>query len=145
MRERNENITYVTRKDKELILDDKKQTFLANYYDPKSETYANAYQSAIAAGYTHHYARTIMSPAVNNTWVKPENYYKNTTLTQDHIVRSAEHLALRATKEETKLQALQFLAKIHGMLVEKKISATVNIEDLLNDTRPTETNTDNQG
>jgi len=121
-------------RNKELILDKKKTDFLAFYYDPNSETYANAYQSALKAGFTHHYAKTIMSPAVGNTWVKIENYYQNTTLTVQHIIQSAENLALRAKKEETRLKALDFLARIHGMMVEKKITATVNIEELLNDT-----------
>jgi len=116
----------------ELILDPKKQAFLAAYYDPTSEYYANAYRSALHAGFSESYARCLTAPAMNNTWIKAENYYKNTKLTPEHIVKSAENLALRGKKEETKLKALDFLAKIHGMMVEKKITATVNIEELLN-------------
>lgn len=116
----------------ELILDPKKQKFLEAYYSPESETYANAYRSALAAGFSPSYAKVIMSPSYNNTWVKIENFQKQTSLTPAHIVKSAEKLALRGKKEDTQLKAIEFLAKIHGMLVEKKITANVNIEELLN-------------
>lgn len=35
------------------------QTFLANYLDPKSETWSNAYQSALRAGYSEEYAKNM--------------------------------------------------------------------------------------
>ena len=35
--------------------------FLKNYNDPKSETFSNALQSALKAGYSQEYAETIMS------------------------------------------------------------------------------------
>ena len=107
----------------ELILDPKKQKFLENYYSPESDTYANAYRSALNAGFSPSYAKVVMSPAFNNTWVKIENFQKQTSLTPAHIVKSAEKLALRGKKEDTQLKAIEFLAKIHGMLVEKKITA----------------------
>lgn len=41
--------------------DPRQQLFLANYLDPKSETFSNAYQSAIKAGYSEEYAEVILS------------------------------------------------------------------------------------
>lgn len=41
--------------------DPRQSLFLANYLDPKSETFANAYQSAIKAGYEHEYAKVILN------------------------------------------------------------------------------------
>jgi phage terminase small subunit len=39
---------------------DPRQTlFLTNYLDPKSETFSNAYQSAVKAGYSEEYATNI--------------------------------------------------------------------------------------
>ena len=35
--------------------------FLKNYLDPKSNTFSNAYQSAIQAGFSEEYAKTIIS------------------------------------------------------------------------------------
>lgn len=43
------------------VLDPRQTSFLANYLDPKSETYSNALQSALKAGYTQEYAENITS------------------------------------------------------------------------------------
>lgn len=48
---------------------DPRQTEFARYYtDPKSPTFANAYQTALKVGYGEDYARTIIS--VGSQWVK---------------------------------------------------------------------------
>lgn len=41
--------------------DPRQALFLAGYLDPKSETFSNAYQSALAAGYEEEYAKVILS------------------------------------------------------------------------------------
>lgn len=41
------------------VLDPRKADFLTGYIDPKSPTYCNAFQSAIAAGYSKEYAQNI--------------------------------------------------------------------------------------
>lgn len=41
--------------------DPRQSLFLAYYLDPKSETFSNAYQSALRAGYEEEYAKTILS------------------------------------------------------------------------------------
>jgi len=41
--------------------DPRQSLFLAGYLDPKSKTFSNAYQSAIAAGYEEEYAKTILN------------------------------------------------------------------------------------
>ena len=41
--------------------DPRQVIFLKNYLDPKSDKFANSYQSAIGAGYEHEYAKTILS------------------------------------------------------------------------------------
>ena len=112
--------------------DPKKQDFLHRYYNPSSETYANAYQSALAAGYSENYSKQIVS--VGSRWVKIGNYVDATNLTPEHIIKSAERIALKPdTKDSDKLKSLEFLAKTHGMLVDKKIVAHTNIEDWLNE------------
>lgn len=40
--------------------DPRQQLFLANYIDPKSKTFSNAYQSAVEAGYEEEYAKVIL-------------------------------------------------------------------------------------
>jgi phage terminase small subunit len=41
--------------------DPRQSLFLANYLDPKSATFSNAYQSAIKAGYEDEYAKVILN------------------------------------------------------------------------------------
>lgn len=48
-----------TKDDSGLILDIRQHKCWANYVNPKSPTFANGYKSALKAGYTHDYARTI--------------------------------------------------------------------------------------
>jgi hypothetical protein len=112
-------------------LDPKKQAFLANYYDPESETYANGYRSALKAGYSEGYSKNLVTE--NPRWIKIGNYLNSTNMTPEHIVKSAEKLALMAHKDADKMKAIEFLAKTHGMLVEKKIVAHANIESFLDE------------
>lgn len=42
-------------------VDPRQALFLKNYLDPKSTTFSNAYQSAIAAGYAEEYAKNILN------------------------------------------------------------------------------------
>lgn len=41
--------------------DPRQQLFLAHYLDPKSDTFSNALQSGLKAGYTEEYSKTIVS------------------------------------------------------------------------------------
>lgn len=60
-----------------LDLTPQQQNFLAYYTDPKSETFANAYRSAIKAGYGEHYASDITTK--NLKWLE-ENVAKSKRL-----------------------------------------------------------------
>jgi hypothetical protein len=42
-----------------MILNSQQETFLKNYIDPSSETWSNAVQSALKAGYSEEYANNI--------------------------------------------------------------------------------------
>ena len=44
--------------------DPRQSLFLSYYIDPKSETFSNAYKSALKAGYEEEYAKTILSQDV---------------------------------------------------------------------------------
>lgn len=112
-----------------IFLDPKKQDFLEKYYNPESETYANGFRSAIAAGYSESYAKNLITE--NPRWIKIGNYLNSTNMTPEHIVKSAEKLALMAHKDADKMKAIEFLAKVQGMLVEKKLVAHTNIESFL--------------
>lgn len=57
--------------------DPRQQTFLSYYLDPKSETWGNAYKSAIKAKYSKDYAESI---TVQNDWLQ-ENLEDSKLLT----------------------------------------------------------------
>jgi hypothetical protein len=118
--------------ERELKIDPRKRALLKYYYDPDSDTYSNLLRSALKAGYRESYARS-MSHKSKNKWIDIENYEERTSMTADHITSSFENIALKSVKEENRLKALEMLAKLKGMMIEKKITATVNIEDILSD------------
>lgn len=61
---------------------DPRQTlFLANYLDPKSPTFSNAFQSALKAGYEEEYAKAILSKELD--WLAE---YVN----DDYLVQKAQ-------------------------------------------------------
>jgi hypothetical protein len=53
------------------VLDPRQIEFLKNYLNPKSDTFANAYQSAIKVGYSDNYSKQIMD--VENEWITENN------------------------------------------------------------------------
>lgn len=106
----------------------KQEKFLEYYFDPTSSTFANTYQSAMKAGYSDSYARTLSAPAVNNMWLQQSN---KRSLTPTHITGLVEEIATSNARPGDKLRALELLAKLHGMIVDKSLTATVNIETAL--------------
>jgi len=57
-------VPYVPPKeDKPAPLDPQREAFLAAYNNPESETFGNCYKSALLAGYSESYSRTITSQA----------------------------------------------------------------------------------
>ena len=113
--------------------DPKKQRWLEYYYNPNSETYSNAYRSGIKAGFSESYSRSLKSPSMNHKWTAIDNYTDRQSMQPEHIISSYEKIILQSPKEENQLKALEMLAKIKGMLVDKKLIATTTIEDVLND------------
>lgn len=101
--------------------------FMANWLDPDSPTFANAYQSALNSGYSDSYAQQISSPAINNKWI--QEYTKRFDMQQQHIIAKIQELAIDAPQsrspDDTRLSALELLSKIHKLVDSK--GTTVNI------------------
>lgn len=114
-------------------LDPQKQKFLDAYYNPSSPTFANTYRSALKSGYSESYAKRMKSPAAGNQWISMENYLGRTEMTPEHIVSSIERVALKGMQDKDKLRALELLAKLRGLIVEKSVVGHVNIEKALKD------------
>lgn len=66
------------------IADPRQSLFKEYYLDPKSETFSNAYQSAIKAGYEESYAERITSNAQGNDWYSE-------TIRDHEMLRKAEN------------------------------------------------------
>jgi hypothetical protein len=61
--------------------DPRQSLFLSYYIDPKSETFSNAYQSALKAGYEEEYASTILNQDL--AWLSE-------SLSDSHLLQKAE-------------------------------------------------------
>jgi hypothetical protein len=112
-------------------LDARQEMFLSYYLDPYSSTFANAYQSALQAGYNKHYSRNITSKGVN--WLS--DYVDKSELKLDHINRTLTELASFSRQvdskspDDTRIKALELLSKLNGLLVERKqVQSVVKVE-----------------
>lgn len=109
------------------------EKFLLLYLDPKSSTFANPYTSAMEAGYSETYAKVIAAPSVNRVWIQEARDIIK--LGPEHIIQALQDEALNHSdnRGSDRIRALELLAKISGMFVERKIVGHVNIEDALRD------------
>lgn len=102
-------------------------TFMAAWITPGSPTFGNAYNSAIHAGYSPHYATKITAPTTLNEWIG--EYRRKLEFTPEHITQGIQQLAIRAndsrSPDDTRLKAYETLARLHGMLDSK--ANTVNV------------------
>lgn len=128
-----DKLTKQQKKLENILNDPQKQAFLEGYYNPVSDTFGNKYRSALNAGYSESYARIIGNPSINTNWIKLENYAGASNLSEEHVVKAIERVALRGQKDSDKIAALKLLSQLKGMLVEKSLVGHVNYEDLIND------------
>lgn len=105
--------------------------WLEAYMNPRSDTYANAYESAIQAGYSHHYARQIMSNSLALQWVQSAKSIMRSMNTA-HLTSQLEEI-INNPHEQTKdrLTAIKMLGTDQGMFVQKNITAHVGLEEAL--------------
>jgi len=111
------------------------EKYLVLFLDPSSPTFGNSYQSAMEAGFTESYSRIIATPSVGRVWIKEAGELINLVkLGPEHIAAKLQQAALDDTnKTADQLRALELLAKLQGLFVEKSQSVNVNIEAALKD------------
>lgn len=110
----------------------RQQDWLLYYLDPShKDTWGNAYQSAIKAGYSESYARNIMSPSLALQWVQQaKNIIR---LNPEHLKFAlAEIIGNKYEKASDRIAAIKLLGVDQGMFVQKQVVGHVNIEDALN-------------
>lgn len=92
----------------------KQRMFVELWLSPSSNTFGNAYQSAIESGYSSHYSKVITARHTGLEWVR-EARRNLTSLQPEHIVQQLQDIAINSSQTSVKLTALDKLAKIHGM------------------------------
>ncbi len=94
----------------------KQRAFLSNWLTPASETYGNAYKSALQAGYRPGYAINILNESPK--WLL--SFTDRLDFTVEHIKAGIQGLALAApnsrSPDDTRLKAYELLAKNAGMI-----------------------------
>ena len=104
----------------------KHNLFMDRWLSPSSETYGNAYKSALNAGFSRTYSLNIVNQAPK--WIS--EYLEKLDLTPEHIKQGLQSLAQAApnskSPDDTRLKAYEILAKVSGM-IDNKQSTTVNI------------------
>lgn len=111
----------------------RQQDWLKYYMDPKEEeTWGNAYQSALKAGYSETYARNIMNPSLALQWVQQA---KNIVrLNPEHLKMSlVQIISNKFAKDSDKIAAIKLLGVDQGMFVQKQVIGITNIEQALNE------------
>lgn len=94
--------------------------FVELWLTPGSETFGNAYQSALKAGFTHEYAKVITSDAQGLEWVQAAKK-RLITLEPSHTIKALEHMALHSSQDRDKIKALELVGKIQGLFVDRSI------------------------
>lgn len=108
----------------------RQRLFLEYWITPSSETFGNAYKSAIKVGFSNNYALNITAAAPQ--WLV-ENV-EGLNLTTEHIKQGLYELATKTydpvdsrSPADTRLKAYETLAKISGMIDNKNSTVNVNV------------------
>ena len=106
--------------------------FLRYYLEPGQETWGNAYQAAVKAGYSESYASSIIKLAPQ--WIQQaQNVVK---LQPEHLKQALADIAnSKYEKASDRIQAIKLLGLDQGMFVQKQLVGHVNIEQALNELR----------
>ena len=117
---------------KKLSLSPRQEKFVDYYFNPTNKkTFANGYQSALAAGYSKTYAEQIL---VDNPWLERAKQSIR-RFEPEHIIQGIQIEATnyKDNKGSERLKAFELLAKMQGMLVEKSMVAHVNVEQAISE------------
>lgn len=87
-----------------------------NYFNPKNrETFGNLYQSAVNAGYSKAYAKSIVR---DTEWIQDLKMQLQ-TYGPDHIYRGFQEIAKDGKRDVDKLRALELMGKAQGMFIDR--------------------------
>ncbi len=110
--------------------------FMTRWISPSSQTFGNAFQSALLAGYSEKYANQIAAPSIANKW--KQEYTNRLVLSEDHIIAALSDIAIGRNLDsrspaDTQVKALEIMGKIKGMIDNGKGQTTnVLVQPILN-------------
>jgi hypothetical protein len=110
--------------------------FMEYWLTPSSETFANAYKSALKAGYSPYYATRITAGAVGNKWL--EVYVRRASMSEEHVMQGLVDLYSNPksynnsrSPADTRVKVLELLAKITGILDGDKHTTNIIVQPIL--------------
>jgi len=117
------------------IITPKQMMFVENWLTPNSPTFGNAYQSARSAGFSHQHSAHITTEAFNLEWVN-EAKRRLIRFNPEHIVQKLQDMT-NASKDSDKIRALELLARVNGMFIDRSIVANIDVKFTNDIPRPT--------
>lgn len=113
------------------VASEKQIKWLTYYMNPREDTYANAYEAALKAGYSPTYSKTIMNPSLALQWVKSAKTIMR-SMNTEHLRSILEDIAQSdLEKTSDRIQAVKLLGLDKGMFVQKQAIAHVGLEQVL--------------
>lgn len=109
----------------------KQRTAIDYWINPTSETFGNAYQSFLKAGFTNTYSKNVIHLAPK--WLS--EYIDRIELTDDHIKQGIQGIAINApdsrSPDDTRLKAYETLARIKGIIDNKQSTNVTLVQPIL--------------
>lgn len=115
----------------QFVSDPRQEAFKAAYYDPSSRTYSNAFQSALAVGYSESTAKDLLHnrPAwLSEKWGEERVFEPEDLLRKLSAIIEDSDVSTR-----DKLKAIELMMKNRGMLKDRLIMdhRLLNIQSVL--------------
>lgn len=107
----------ITRQTNQHIADPRQEAFKKAYYDPDSRTYSNAYQSALAVGYSESTAKDLLHN--RPSWLS-EKWGEDKIFEADDLLRKlSDIIEDQSVTTRDKLKAIELMMKNKGMLKDR--------------------------
>ena len=100
----------------------RQRKFIQLWLNPNSDTFNNAYLSAIEAGFSKATARNITGNARGLQWIQDAKQLYAATMSPEHIYAGIQDIAINTRSDRDKLQAYALLGKYNGLEVSRSIN-----------------------
>jgi hypothetical protein len=120
---------------KKIKLTKRQYEFVKLWLDPTNkETYANAYKSALNAGFSPSYSKIITADSLKLPWIQ-EAKKQLAAYEPEHIYRGFQDIAQHGKQDRDRLKALELMGKARGMFVDR-VQSDVNVRFVNDVPRP---------